>query len=519
MADQEKTVGAIEALEKTVLKSLEDHSGSIKELDAQLQEKVTELRKSIDEAKADGGKLSEKSAESLKAMSSRLEDFERRYGRANGPDGKREPEMTTEKSFGGQVAEWIADPNIRERASNGRGTARLALKGASLRQHVIATELLKSRNLVPTDENIRKAMLLSDVTNFAPVNRFPDVLPIHARRRAVQDLIPTRSLAIGSAWEYLQYEGVAPSTYLTATSIASTGYVATLTYTAHGCLPGDRIHVKDSTDTEYNGYFTVLTVPTADTLTYKMAADAVDDTADGTILWANLSKFGAAASVAENNAKPESIVPARTVTGVVELIAHIFRLTKQALDDVPSLSTQINANGIAGLQSLLEYKLLYGAGTSNTILGLLAAGSQTQAYTQANTGSVGRFSMFRHGVTLIEGAGGMPTGAVMNHADWETFELSVGLDDHWMLPGGANGNAPSLWRVPVVSTRWIAPGTILMGDFQSGAELVEREGPQVSFADQDGDDFTYNRVAMRFEQRVGLAVPRPEMFVALTLTS
>ena len=41
MTDQEKTVGAIEALEKTVLKSLEDHSGSIKELDAQLQEKVT----------------------------------------------------------------------------------------------------------------------------------------------------------------------------------------------------------------------------------------------------------------------------------------------------------------------------------------------------------------------------------------------------------------------------------------------------------------------------------------------
>ena len=84
------------------------------------------------------------------------------------------------------------------------------------------------------------------------------------------------------------------------------------------------------------------------------------------------------------------------------------------------------------------------AGTASTILGLLTAGSQIQAYSQATTGSVGRFSMFRHGVTLIEGAGGMPTGAVMNHADWETFELSVGLDDHWMLPGGANGNSPSV---------------------------------------------------------------------------
>lgn len=518
MADLEKLATTIDGIEANVLKALAV-GDKVKELDAELQGKFTEFRAEVEAAKADTGKLSAESQAAVKSLSDRLADFEKRYGRANVPGERNEPEMSTEKSFGGQVADWLADPNVHDRASKGRGTARLALKGASLRQHVVATELLKARNLVPTDENIRKAMLLSDVTNFAPVNRMPDVLPIHARRRAVQDLIPTRSLAIGSAWEYLQYEGLAPSSYLTATSVGATGYVATLTYTAHGALPGDRIHVKDSTDTDYNGYFTVETVPTADTLTYRLAADPSDDTADGTILWANLSKFGAAASVAENNAKPESIIPAHTVTGVVELIAHIFRLTKQALDDVPSLSTQINANGVAGLQSLLEYKLLYGAGTSNTILGLLTAGSRIQAYTQATTGSVGRFSMFRHGVTLIEGAGGMPTGAVMNHADWETFELSVGLDDHWMLPGGANGNSPSLWRVPVVSTRWIAPGTILMGDFQSGAELVEREGPQVSFADQDGDDFTYNRVAMRFEQRVGLAVPRPEMFVALTLTS
>lgn len=58
-----------------------------------------------------------------------------------------------------------------------------------------------------------------------------------------------------------------------------------------------------------------------------------------------------------------------------------------------------------------------------------------------------------------------------------------------------------------------------MGDFQDGAYVVDREAPQVSFSDSDGDDFKYNRVAMRFEQRLGLAITRPEFFAKLTLTS
>ena len=56
-----------------------------------------------------------------------------------------------------------------------------------------------------------------------------------------------------------------------------------------------------------------------------------------------------------------------------------------------------------------------------------------------------------------------------------------------------------------------------MGDFQEGAYIVDRESPNVSFADQDGDDFKYNRLAMRFEERVGLAITRPEFFGKLTL--
>lgn len=128
-------------------------------------------------------------------------------------------------------------------------------------------------------------------------------------------------------------------------------------------------------------------------------------------------------------------LPARTVTGTVELIAHLFRVTKESLDDVVGLASEINSMGIGGLQQLVEYKLLYGDGSSSTIDGLLHKAG-VQAYTQAATGAVGRFSAVRHLVTMLENVGAIGTGLIVNPNDRETFDTSVGLDDHWMLPAG-----------------------------------------------------------------------------------
>lgn len=66
-------------------------------------------------------------------------------------------------------------------------------------------------------------------------------------------------------------------------SITRTGAVATLTKTAHGRLVGDSIVVSGAVETEYNGTFTVATVPDADTLTYAVTGTPTTP-ATGTIL-------------------------------------------------------------------------------------------------------------------------------------------------------------------------------------------------------------------------------------------
>jgi HK97 family phage major capsid protein len=56
-------------------------------------------------------------------------------------------------------------------------------------------------------------------------------------------------------------------------------------------------------------------------------------------------------------------------------------------------------------------------------------------------------------------------------------------------------------------------GEFLTGAFAMGAQGWDREDISVTVATQDQDDFIKNMVKILVEERVGLAVYRPEAFV------
>ena len=99
MADLEKLAGTIDGIEANVLKALEV-GDKVKDLDAALIAAKAEFKAEVEAVKLNGGTVT-------KALSDRLEDFERRYGRSNQPGDKSAPEMSTEKSFGGQFTDWV----------------------------------------------------------------------------------------------------------------------------------------------------------------------------------------------------------------------------------------------------------------------------------------------------------------------------------------------------------------------------------------------------------------------------
>lgn len=75
---------------------------------------------------------------------------------------------------------------------------------------------------------------------------------------------------------------------------------------------------------------------------------------------------------------------------------------------------------------------------------------------------------------------------------------------------------PTLWRLPVVETQAIAPTKFLTGAFKLGAQIFDAEEASIEVGYQN-DDLTRNLVTILCEERLALAVYRPESFIYGTL--
>ncbi|BAM29080.1 major head protein [Xanthomonas phage CP1] len=225
----------------------------------------------------------------------------------------------------------------------------------------------------------------------------------------------------------------------------------------------------------------------------------------------------AAAPVAEGAQKPESSLRFDLVQTSAKVIAHWMKASRQILSDSAQLQSFINARLLRGLEVVEENQLLNGNGTGQNLLGLLPQATAFAApITVANATAVDRLRLALLQAQLAEFPA---TGIVLNPADWAGIELLKDTQGRYILGNPQGTLAPTLWGLPVVATQAMAVGQFLTGAFDAGAQVFDRWAARVEVATENQDDFIKNMVTILAEERLALAVYRPESFIKGSLAA
>ncbi|GLU29478.1 phage major capsid protein [Brucella sp. NBRC 12950] len=218
-----------------------------------------------------------------------------------------------------------------------------------------------------------------------------------------------------------------------------------------------------------------------------------------------------AAPVAETTAKPYSDLTFDMTSAPVRTIAHLFKASRQILDDAPALRSYIDGRARYGLRFAEENQLLNGSGTGQNIHGLVPqATAFSPAFTLPGATGIDRLRLAILQVVLAEYPA---TAFVLNPIDWTKIELTKDAGGNYIIGNPQGSLTPTLWNLPVVSTQAMAAGEFLTGAFSFAAQIFDRLDIEVLLSSENVDDFEKNMFTIRAEERLAFAVYRPESFV------
>ncbi|SEJ49679.1 phage major capsid protein [Pseudomonas sp. NFR16] len=231
------------------------------------------------------------------------------------------------------------------------------------------------------------------------------------------------------------------------------------------------------------------------------------------IFWVQQTGFvNAAKVVAEGTAKPYSNISFASKLTAVSTIAHMFKASKQILDDFAQLQSTIDTEMRYGLKYAEEQEILFGDGTGVHLHGIVPQASAFDpAFEVENQSGIDdlRLAMLQAQLARLPAS-----GHVLHFIDWAKIELTKDTLGRYILANPLGLAGPVLWGLPVVATEAVGfEGKFLTGAFQTGAQLFDREDANVVISTENADDFEKNLISVRCEERAALAVKRPEAFI------
>jgi HK97 family phage major capsid protein len=242
-------------------------------------------------------------------------------------------------------------------------------------------------------------------------------------------------------------------------------------------------------------------------------------TASGNVEWVKETGFtNSARPVTETTTKPKSDLQFNLMNAPVRTIAHIFKISRQMLDDAPMMANYIAQRGQYGLKLVEESQLLAGDNTGQNLHGIIPQASAFSAPFSSTAEQA--FDKINQALAQVEQANAVADGIVLNATDWrQMLGVKDGQDRYISGQSPFGSQTPRLWNVPVVPSLSIPQNEFLVGSFANNAIIFDRLSTEVLLSTENDDDFETNRCTVRVESRLSFILTRSEAMVSGDLTS
>lgn len=223
-----------------------------------------------------------------------------------------------------------------------------------------------------------------------------------------------------------------------------------------------------------------------------------------------------ASAIAEAATKPEATMQWEQADAPARKIGVWVPVTEEEVSDAPTVRGYIDRRLVYMVKFREQDQILNGSGTAPQILGIRnTPGIQSQS---AVAGDVA--ATLGRAIGKIEVVDGEADGAVMHPTDfWTAITTRFANQFDNGFGAGVPFSAPALgyWGLPTVRSRAMTLGKALVGAWALGATLFDRAAATIRTTDSHADYFIFNKLVILAEERVALAVHRPDFFVEATL--
>jgi HK97 family phage major capsid protein len=213
-----------------------------------------------------------------------------------------------------------------------------------------------------------------------------------------------------------------------------------------------------------------------------------------------------AAPVAEGALKPSSNATWAEKLVRIETIAHSIAVTRQALDDLEFMASELDELLRLYLSLKIDQQLYSGSGTSPELRGAYTAAPAFNGVPYAITSPTlyDLVVAVASDITENKDRQYQPTVALMNPRDVLRYKLGKGSDGHYLLPPFVGGDGNEIAGIQVIPTGRVAQNTMLVGDFRFGR--VYMDGDITVRTGWIDNQFLTNQVTLLAEVKIALLI-------------